>query len=285
MAVKKSSTKKKSASNKKAAPRRTSGSKSKPVESADNNSQQQTKRRTASKQQEQAKSKPQQQKKTQQRDSREERDNIASSEAFRIIEQAASILEEEISAGIVAAKKVEERYVDINSLRTGAPEHVMQRFRKDAHEVLDILLDMVNLSVSALGGLGKRAMSIRGASSGVGSEQAEPGRENLPELLINKVLKPGESGRVSMLIENDEENDSEAFSLSCSGLLNNSGEQLDPSYISFEPASLQVAAKDIEKVVIHVSIPESATDGVYSGLLNAPELQIRAILTVRVESE
>ena len=174
---------------------------------------------------------------------------------------------------------MEERYVDVNSLRTGAPEHVMQRFRKDAHEVLDIMLDMVNLSVSALGGLSERAMSIRS-----GTVQKN-GNDNLPELLVPKVLKPGESGRVSMLVENEEDKDSAPFKFSSSGLLSDTGEQLDSSNISFVPANLQVAANDIEKVVINVTIPETATAGRYSGLLQAPELEIRALLTVQVEKE
>ncbi len=210
-------------------------------------------------------------------------ENMAS-EAFRIVEQAASILEEEISAGIIAAKKVEERYVDVNSLRTGAPEHVMQRFRKDAHEVLDIMLDMVNLSVSALSGLSERAMSVRSASSRKNNAGAN-NDENLPELRLPKTLKPGESGRVSMLVENEEDSDSAPFSFSSSGLLSDTGEQLDSRHISFNPASLQVTANDLEKVVIHVQIPETASAGRYSGLLQAPELQIRAILTVQVEEE
>lgn len=204
-------------------------------------------------------------------------------EAIRIVEQAASILEEEISAGIVAAKKVGERYINVNALRSGPPEQVIQRFRKDAHEVLDILLDLVNLSISAIGGLGERAMNIRSTtvSKDKGNSKSE---ENLPELIIPAVLKAGESGKVGMLVENGSDNATTQFEFTTAGLLSSSGDRLDAQHISFDPPLLAIAANDLEKVNVTVVIPEGTPPGRYSGLLQAPAIQMRAILTVQVEA-
>src|SRR3989304_2040746 len=83
----------------------------------------------------------------------------------RIVQQAASILEEEIAAGIVAAKRVEERLIDVQKLRNGQAEEIMKRFRRDAHDVVDILVDMVNLATNSLGGLAERVVKISGAQA------------------------------------------------------------------------------------------------------------------------
>jgi hypothetical protein len=202
-------------------------------------------------------------------------------EAIRIVEQAASILEEEISAGIVAAKKVEQRYVNVNALRSGDSEQVMQRFRKDAHEVLDILLDLVNLSINAIGGMSARAINLRSSTESKNKSNSNP-EENLAEIVLPEALKPGDSGKVGMLVENESDTPTGKFAFTTAGLLNSSGAQLDPSAISFEPAILEIAANDLEKLTINVAIPAGTPAGQYSGLLSAPTVQMRAILTVNV---
>lgn len=202
-------------------------------------------------------------------------------EAIRIVEQAASILEEEISAGIVAAKKVEQRYVNVNALRSGDSEQVIQRFRKDAHEVLDILLDLVNLSINAIGGMSARAINLRSGTDSKNKPSSKP-EENLAEIVVAATLKPGESGKVGMLVENESDTPTGKFAFTTAGLLNSNGDQLDPTAISFEPATLEIAANDLEKMTINVVIPTGTPAGQYSGLLAAPTVQMRAILTVNV---
>src|SRR5580693_9551287 len=51
--------------------------------------------------------------------------------ATGVVARAASILEEEIAAGVVAAKNVESRFVDVKASRSGKPEEVLPRFRRD----------------------------------------------------------------------------------------------------------------------------------------------------------
>jgi len=202
-------------------------------------------------------------------------------EAVRIVEQAASILEEEISAGVVAAKKVEERYINVNALRSGASDQLMQRFREDAHDVLDIVLDMVNLSINALGGLSERALNIRSTSENTANKTARAD-ENLTELMLPAVLKPGETGEVGMLVENESDQPTGKFTFTSAGLLNDQGDLLKPGQIKFTPPTSIIAANDLEKIKIVVSIPKGTPAGQYSGLLQASALDMRAILTVQV---
>jgi hypothetical protein len=202
-------------------------------------------------------------------------------EAIRIVEQAASILEEEIAAGIVAARKVEQHFVNVNALRSGSSDQVMQRFRTDAHEILDILLDLVNLSINALTGMGERAISMRGSAvskdkSGTAAE------EGVAEVVIADTLKPGASGKAGMLVENEGDTPTGKIRFITAGLINSDGDWLEPASISFEPPELEIAANDLEKVTVHVAVPAKTPAGQYSGLVYAPAIQMRALLTVNV---
>jgi len=202
-------------------------------------------------------------------------------EAMRIVEQAASILEEEISAGIVAAKKVEQRYINVNALRGGSSEQVLQRFRTDAHEVLDILLDLVNLSINALSGLSERAINLRSGSTGKDKSGAKA-EEALTEIVLPDVLKAGDSGKVGMVVANESDAPTGKFDILTAGLLSTNGDRLAPECIAFEPPSLEIAANDLEKVTVNVTIPAGTPAGQYSGVLHAPAIQMRALLTVNV---
>jgi geranylgeranyl diphosphate synthase type II len=57
-----------------------------------------------------------------------------------IVQRAASILEEEIAADIVAVKQVEKRFIKVSELHSGKPEQIIQRFRRYSHALVDILL-------------------------------------------------------------------------------------------------------------------------------------------------
>ena len=86
-----------------------------------------------------------------------------------VVARAASILEEEIAAGVVAAKNVESRFVDVKASRSGKPEEVLPRFRRDAHEVVDILMDLVNVATRTVSGFTQSVIKISG--------EATPGKD------------------------------------------------------------------------------------------------------------
>ncbi len=204
--------------------------------------------------------------------------------ATKIVEQAASILEEEIAAGIIAARNVEERYVNVNTLRAADAEHVMQRFRKDAHEVVDILLDLVNVSLNSLGGLTRRVVSVQGGPVSNEEKAGKPAAATIPTLQIPGALKANETGEISMSVENDSNTATDEFTFRCSGLLSTHDEGISPDNIKFNPDKIVVGPNTFEKVVISVTVPENTKPGVYSGLLQATRLShVRAILSVVVE--
>ena len=96
------------------------------------------------------------------------------------------ILEEEIAAGIVAAKQIEARMVDVEQLRSEEQNEVVRLLRRDSHEVVDLLMDMLEVSVTSLGNMVRRAMMT------TGSRAAEHGAGgNSPLLISTEPVKPG----------------------------------------------------------------------------------------------
>ncbi len=199
----------------------------------------------------------------------------------RVVQQAASILEEEIAAGILAAKQVEERMINVKETRSGKPDEVMQRFRRDAHEVVDILLDLVTAAAKSAGGIAQRVVSIRS-----GDQPRSPGSlgsGDAPTLAMPKAVRAGESVEAPMKLENDSETQTVHFSFRCSDLVNESGDRIAATQVTITPATLRLAPRQAEQVIVTVNVPADAPAGSYAGLLQATNLNnLRAVLVVHV---
>jgi hypothetical protein len=57
----------------------------------------------------------------------------------RIVTQAAALLDEEIAAGIVAAKQVQQRFQKERRIDPRDFRDALQRFQRDGHEVVDLI--------------------------------------------------------------------------------------------------------------------------------------------------
>lgn len=200
----------------------------------------------------------------------------------RIVQQAASILEEELAAGIVAAREVEKRFVDVQRLRSADAQEVMQRFRRDAHDVVDILLDMVTVATNAVGGLTQRAVTI-GSPKRAG-DAAPAAMAGTPSLDVPYKVKAGESIELPLALENGGDAPTEALDFHSSDLVSAGGQRIEAGRVSFAPQSLVIAPRHSEVVKVTVAVPAGTPPGTYAGLLQASKLeQLRAIVTVQIE--
>jgi len=201
--------------------------------------------------------------------------------ASRVVQQAASILEEEIAAGIVAAKKAELQFINVNEVRSGEPEEVLNRFRRDSHEVVDILLDVFSAATKRAGSLTQRMISIQGTKPQ--EEVKSAASEQLPKLMVPQPIKAGESAEVPMTLENNGDEATEEFSFNSTDLVNASGDRILAAKITFSPSSLTIAPKKSTKVAVTIKVPQKTPHGVYSGLVQASKLsRLRAILVAEV---
>ena len=87
------------------------------------------------------------------------------SQATEFIRKAASILEKEMAAGIVAAHSLEKRLVDVDGIRNRSPDDLMQRFRRDAHEVVDLVIDVLAVGVRSAERIADQAIQTARADS------------------------------------------------------------------------------------------------------------------------
>ena len=201
----------------------------------------------------------------------------------RIVYRAATILEEELNTGIDISRRIEKKYIDVDKLRSDNPEAVMQRFRGDAHDVVDILLDLVNVATNSLGDLTQRLITIKMGEPRTG-EQAKP-VVGIPSLEVPTPVKAGDSVEIPMSLENESNQPTEVFNLVSSDLINNTnGERITAQQISFSPDKLVLEPKKSATVTVIVRVPEDTQPGVYSGLLQATRLdQLRAVLSIQIE--
>lgn len=201
----------------------------------------------------------------------------------RVVQQAASILEEEIAAGIVAAKEVEKHFMNLSALRLREPNALMQRFRRDLHEVVDIILDLINVAVEYVDGLGPRTITIRGAE-----HKADLGHKTnnsqLNTLTMPRSVKAGESVELTMILENGDEESTNESSFHSTDLVSAYSDRIPAKQIVFRPSSVTVGPHTTEEVTVAVNVPEETPTGTYSGLIQATEMdQLRAVLVVQVD--
>lgn len=199
-----------------------------------------------------------------------------------VVLKAASILEEEIAAGIVAAKQVEKRFLSLNGLHSGEPDGVIQRFRKDAHEIVDIFLDLLSVATKYIGGLAQDGITIRGVEPQKKSGDIAAGQ--LPTLKATQSIKAGKSAEVAIVLENDSDNSTEEFNFYSTDLVNTSGDRISADRITFAPPLLTIGPHKTERAAIILSIPKGTPSGIYSGLIQATKRdQLRAVLVVQVD--
>lgn len=201
------------------------------------------------------------------------------SKATRIVEDAASILEEELANGIDVARNVEQRLF-ASERHVRDPEAIVPRFRQDAHEIVDLAVDVLSGALASLGDLAKSAVSIRDAGGGEGGS---PGGR-VPTLTMPATVSPGDKADVAMSVENDSDQPTEPFELNASDLISGDGDRISASQVKFTPRSLRIQPASTAKIVVELAIPKETPPGTYSGLLQATKLEpVRAVLVVTVE--
>lgn len=207
----------------------------------------------------------------------------AAAATSRIVQKAAAILEEEIAAGIVAAKEFESKYVNIAELRQTRPEEVLHRFRADAHDVLDMFMDMTALATRSVGHLAQRVVSVGSVEGEADAAEESLGVGRTPTLSMPGALKPGETASVPMTLQNASDTATEEFSFYCSDLVSPSGARIPAHQILFAPSTVVIPPKDRMETVVTVVAPKGAAPGLYAGLLQSSRIdQLRAVLVVNV---
>jgi hypothetical protein len=200
-----------------------------------------------------------------------------------IVIKAASILEEELASGLRAAKHIERRFLNVDALRTQDPDAVMLKFRRDAHDAVDIILDILTAATQTVSAQAGRFINV---TAGAGAAKPDDGLApdvSVPALRVPGTIAAGSSGEVSVLLENTSEVRTSNFTLHCSDLLSATGAKIAAESVSFSPETLSVEPKTSGRVALYVNVPAGTPAGKYEGFVRATQLEsLRALLSVVV---
>ena len=214
--------------------------------------------------------------------------SAAASSAARLVERAGTILEEELSVGITALDGLENRFVDVDRMRDPETHELLNRFRTDAHQIIDLVLDIVGTSFEAVERVADGGISLGvpfGSSDGSPKEGPVNGGTSgsVSVLDASETVEAGDTARLSMSVNNSADDPTEPFTLMASDLVSNEGGRIPADSVAFEPPSVTIPANSSERVEIVVAVPADVTPGTYAGLVQATQLgPARAVLTLTV---
>lgn len=199
----------------------------------------------------------------------------------KVVQQAATILESEIAAGVKIAQQTEDRFPQVQKFRSEPADEVMQRFRRDAHEVVDIFIDVVGASLKSVPDINNTNL-LRVGNVVVKPVQVAP--EQRPVIKAPTAVKAGGLAEILISFENNRNTETEEFKLYSTDLISNKGERLPAGLVKFVPATMKIAAFQTMQATVTVAVPEETSPGTYTGLVLASNVtDLRSEIVIKVE--
>jgi hypothetical protein len=203
-----------------------------------------------------------------------------------VIREAANILEQELAVGIDAARSVEARFINVQQLRSRDPEEVMPRFRRDAHDVVDIVLDVLTVFVDSTSSLAERSFStsgVRPVKQMAVPAGARPGASKVPTLSVPEPLAPGQTAELAISVDNDSLLTTETITFRCSDLMSSEGGVIGAGHVRYVPNHLKLSPQQSQRIAIQIHIPLGTAPGIYCGVFQAHNFEsVQAALMVEV---
>lgn len=193
------------------------------------------------------------------------------------LRSAINVLEEEIAAGIVAAKKLENKVIDVEEVRNQDPRDLMSRIRRDTHDAVDILLDAATVLFNQFSALSE---NFRKKDNGLQMKSADQ-----VQVLENEgKATPGQQVEIPVLLTNDSDTEEMAFELTKTDLSSPAGVKILARNITLQPKVVLLKPAGEKEILIRVKIPKSCPAGRFSGLIqDNRNLNVRSMLTIEVE--
>jgi hypothetical protein len=186
------------------------------------------------------------------------------SNAQKVLSSAVNILEEEIAAGIVAAKKIEKKVINVDGIREN-PEDLMNRIRKDTHEAVDLFLDALTAITRQMGIL---SGNIAKESGTFKEKNAEKNNNNEMAVVENDTpALPGEKITLFITLSHDNTGGPVTILFQKADLISGNNRRIPAAAVKFTPAAITLAPGENRQMAIHIKIPKNCQPGKYSALL------------------
>lgn len=205
--------------------------------------------------------------------------------AQRIVNSAVNVLEEEIAAGILAAKKIEKKLIDVDEIRSD-PDALMNRIRHDSHEVLDLFIDAFSSITGQLNGVIEALKKETDQQAKANKKTTSKNTSATSEVILlepDQPLKPGESIKLTLSLHEDGKGKLELVELRKSDLVGPGNQRIGLRAIKIEPKKLSLNGKQEKDITVTLKLPKNSQPGRYNTLLtdvNNP--LIRILVTVEV---
>jgi hypothetical protein len=181
-------------------------------------------------------------------------------EAATLVGSAASILNEDMAAGVLAARQARaDGPLRQNSSRLPGPDFKM--LLREAHD----FVDAISAVLPKLQG---------GATDWLGSPENHAIKAEDITQLEQKTARAGDVARINIKLHND---NAESIRLvpHCTSLLGDTGYRITEERLTFTPSQIQLGADESASVALDVSVPDDCAKGLYAGIVKvsgAPHL-------------
>lgn len=200
-----------------------------------------------------------------------------------VVIKAVTILEEELASGLGVVRRIEQRFLDVDTIRQQGPDAVMSKFRRDGHEAVDIILDVLTAAAQTVEAQAGRFINVTAGATKSETDDDDALGMRVPALRVPGRVLAGRAGEVAMSLENASDMGTSGFTLHSSDLVGASGARIPSSSIAFSPDTLSVGPKQAGRVTVKVHVPDGTPAGTYEGLVRATQLEsLRAMLIVVV---
>jgi hypothetical protein len=192
-----------------------------------------------------------------------------------LVQSAASILDEEMELGAIAAKSLPQ--YGGNPTIPGQTEVLPTNgLLKDIHQFVDKFSEAIAQMPQPTGY--DLPMPLVG---GISSSQDEC--DSVPILRSRQSIRAGEVRSLTFKLHNDSET-ATSFTLHCTDLLSGSGGRIASQAVEFTPQNVQLKQDASIEVMLKFRVPQGSIPGIYSGLLIASELSyLQAVIRFIVE--
>lgn len=184
--------------------------------------------------------------------------------AQKVINSAVNVLEEEIAAGILAAKKIEKKILNVDEIRSN-PDDLMNRIRRDTHEAVDLFLDALSAISKQVNNL---TTSVDKETNSKNQTNSETKKENTVILLETETpLNPGESEVFKFTLFEDSEKLTK-IKFQKSHLLGPSNKIINSRALKIVPSKLTLKSKEEVEVSIQLKLPKNSLPGNYNAFIS-----------------
>lgn len=199
--------------------------------------------------------------------------------AQKVISSAVHVLEEEIAAGILAAKKIENKILDVDDIRSD-PDDLMNRIRRDTHEAVDLFLD-------ALSAISKQVAHLTASVDNQAStkDQTVPKSKNESVVILLEPDHPLKAGQLEVLkftlFEDSDEETKIKFQKT--HLVGPSDQIVNSRALKIIPNTFRLQAKKEREISIQINLPKKALPGHYSAFISdANGSAINVLLKIKI---